>query len=96
MPDMTLAAPAVALEDRLRRACARVAPLWPLRDFVAVNPFLGLAEQRFDQAAATLRRVAGRDLMPPRRFAAEALAGGAVTDADLRAAGADPALIRAP
>jgi uncharacterized protein YbcC (UPF0753/DUF2309 family) len=64
MPDGTITAPRLALEERLRRACALVAPLWPLRDFVAVNPFLGLAGQAFGEAAATLRRVAGRDLLP--------------------------------
>jgi hypothetical protein len=52
------------LMDRITRACARVAPLWPLRDFVAVNPFLGLADQPFAEAAATLRRVAGLGLLP--------------------------------
>jgi uncharacterized protein YbcC (UPF0753/DUF2309 family) len=96
MPDVSLAAPAVAFEDRLRRACGRVAPLWPLRDFVAVNPFLGLAEQRFEEAAQTLRRVAGRDLMPPRSFAADALASGAVAASDLASAGAEASLAQAP
>ena len=44
-------------------ACSRVPPLWPLQNFVAVNPFLGLAEQRFAQAAQTLQRVAGIGMM---------------------------------
>ncbi|MBK1659196.1 YbcC family protein [Paracraurococcus ruber] len=96
MPDVSLAAPALALEDRARRACAKVAPLWPLRDFVAVNPFLGLSGQRFGDAAATLRRVAGRDLLPPRDWTATAIAEGRVTAADLAAAGAEAALARAP
>ena len=64
MPDGSFALPRLALEERARRACARVAPLWPLRDFVAVNPFLGLADRSFLEAAVTLRRVAGRDLLP--------------------------------
>ena len=65
MPDGSIAMPRLALEERARRACSRVAPLWPLRDFVAVNPFLGLSDQGFGEAAATLRRVAGRNLLPP-------------------------------
>jgi uncharacterized protein YbcC (UPF0753/DUF2309 family) len=64
MTDGTITAPRLALEDRLYRVCSLVAPLWPLRDFVAVNPFLGLAGQSFSEAAQTLRRVAGRDLLP--------------------------------
>ncbi|HZF77721.1 MAG TPA: DUF2309 domain-containing protein, partial [Acetobacteraceae bacterium] len=89
MPD-TLLHPvsAVALEQRLRQACARVAPLWPLQDFVAVNPFVGLAGQRFDQAAQTLRRVAGQDMLPPRALFAQAAAEGRIGAADLAAAGA--------
>ncbi len=45
---------AVAIEA----ACRRIAPLWPLRNFVAVNPFLGLAEMPFPEAARLLGTVA--------------------------------------
>ncbi|WP_376097479.1 YbcC family protein [Roseomonas sp. CCTCC AB2023176] len=96
MPDISLSLPVVTLEDRVRRACARVAPLWPLRDFVAVNPFLGLAEQDFAQAAATLRWVAGKDLLPSRAHFAEAVADGRVAPRDFAAAGADPSVLDAP
>jgi uncharacterized protein YbcC (UPF0753/DUF2309 family) len=96
MPDISLATSPFALEERLRRACARVAPLWTLADFVAVNPFLGLAEQRFEEAAATLRRVAGRDLLPSRGSFAEAMAAHRVTPADLAAAGAEAGLVAEP
>ncbi len=90
------AAPPLAFELRLRRACGRVAPLWPLRDFVAVNPFYGLAGQGFAEAARTLRRVGGQDLLPARERFAEASREGRVTPADVAAAGADPSLVRLP
>lgn len=96
MPDMTRTIAPLPLEARLRRACGRVAPLWGLKDFVAVNPYLGLADQPFPAAAATLRRVMGRDLLPPRHFAALALAEGRLSRAALDAAGADPALPETP
>ena len=88
MPDLALPVTPLSLEDRLDRVCGRVAPLWPLRDFVAVNPFLGLSDQAFGEAATTLRRVAGRDLLPPRAFFRDAIAEGQVTQQDLDAAGA--------
>ncbi len=90
----TLAQP--SLDVVLQRVAARIAPLWPLRDFVAVNPFLGLADLPFQDAARTLRRLQGADLLPPRAFAREALAEGRLTPADLAAAGADPALLEEP
>jgi hypothetical protein len=43
----------------IRAALARIPPLWPLRHFVAVNPFVGLVDRPFSQAAELLQRVAG-------------------------------------
>ncbi len=74
------------IDAAIRDACGRIAPLWPLRNFVAVNPFLGFASQRFETTCATLRRVAGIDMLMPRRFFRAALADGTITDADLAAA----------
>jgi uncharacterized protein YbcC (UPF0753/DUF2309 family) len=74
------------LMQAIRAACSRIAPLWPLQDFVAVNPFHGLADQPFDVACATLRRVAGADLLMPRDYYAALLSDGRITDADLAAA----------
>jgi uncharacterized protein YbcC (UPF0753/DUF2309 family) len=77
---------AIDLEAAIRSACGRIAPLWPLRGFVAVNPFLGFADRRFEDTAALLRRVAGIDMLMPRAFHRAALASGRVTDADLEVA----------
>ncbi|MFL1462189.1 YbcC family protein [Roseococcus sp. DSY-14] len=93
MPDMTHALPPAALDAVLDRVASLVAPLWPLRDFVAVNPFLGLAGLPFAEAAATLRTLQGTELLPPRAFARAALAEGRLGAADLAEAGADPALL---
>ena len=96
MPEAPMSMTTLALEDVLRRACGRVAPVWPLQDFVAVNPFLGLAEERFADAAQRLRRVAGRDMLPARSFFAGAIAEGRIGPGDLAAAGADAALADTP
>jgi uncharacterized protein YbcC (UPF0753/DUF2309 family) len=75
-----------ALLPMLRRVSARIAPLWPLADFVAVNPFFGLAEQRFGEALAKLSAIGGIETLPERRMIADAIAEGRVTREDLEAA----------
>ena len=80
--DPALATVTVAAE----RACRRIAPLFPLQSFVAVNPFLGLAERPLEDAATLMARVAGARLTMPRAFYREALASGRLTVEDIRAA----------
>jgi hypothetical protein len=67
-------------------ACNRIAPLWPLKHFVAVNPFLGFTGESFAETCATMRRVARTDMLMPRRFYREAIAAGVIGDGDLAAA----------
>jgi len=93
--------PAPDLAAHLRLAAVRVAPVWPLADFVAVNPFLGLADMPFSEACALLAQVGGAAPLPPRGMLAEALGSGRIAETDLRAAIAaagsalDPAELRA-
>lgn len=75
-----------ALAARADRATRRVAPLWPLQNFVAVNPFLGLSEQRFEQAAQTLERVVGARMRLPREHYRALFATGRFGRDDLAAA----------
>ncbi len=75
-----------AMVTTLRQAASRIAPVWPLADFVAVNPFLGLSEMPFGAAQALLGQVSGRPALPERAVFAEALASGRITEADLAAA----------
>jgi uncharacterized protein YbcC (UPF0753/DUF2309 family) len=67
-------------------ACARIAPLWPLKHFVAVNPFLGFCGKSFHATCALLHRVARLDMLMPRSFYRAALAAGEIEDDDLGAA----------
>jgi len=75
-----------AIEAAVARACNRIAPLWPLKNFVAVNPFLGFSDQTFSATCATLRRVARVDMLMPRAFYRQALATGVIDDMDLATA----------
>lgn len=75
--------PVTVLQQAIANACNQIAPLWPLKNFVAVNPFLGFSSQTFEATCATTRRVAGADMLMPRSFYRGALANGVMTQADL-------------
>lgn len=92
----TLPTPA-EIQRVVSAVCQRIAPLWPLQHFVAVNPFLGLLDQPFAHAMQLMATRAGAKLTAPRAFYADALQKGQMTDADLAAALADhPHLPGAP
>ncbi|MHB1605430.1 MAG: YbcC family protein [Leptospirales bacterium] len=74
------------LKSKVETACRRIAPLWPLKHFVAVNPYFGLSDQSFWQADKMLRRVAGTGLCMSREYYREQLASGRITRNDLTAA----------
>ncbi|MGB9739651.1 YbcC family protein [Chloroflexus sp.] len=84
IPSPTLSREDIA--DAVRRAEQRIAPLWPLRNFVAVNPYLGLIDYSFEQAAHVLACRAGARMTLPRSFYAQAIECGRITDDDLAAA----------
>lgn len=42
----------------------KIAPLWPLKDFVAVNPFVGLSQQKFLSVSERIESVSGGRMLP--------------------------------
>jgi len=82
------------IERALRSACGRIAPVWPLDNFVAVNPYLGLADLGFEEAAELLASTAGARSTMPAAFYLDAIDQGRITRDDLAAAlvsaGAEP------
>ncbi|MGQ9862491.1 MAG: YbcC family protein [Thiobacillaceae bacterium] len=77
---------AAELDRRIDAACARIAPLWPLKHFVAVNPFFGLIDHSFQDASDTLARITGSSLYMPRAYFREQLANGRITREDIEQA----------
>jgi uncharacterized protein YbcC (UPF0753/DUF2309 family) len=75
-----------AIEAAIEGACRKIAPLWPLKHFVAVNPFLGFSNKSFAATSATLKRVARIDMLMPRGFYRDAIISGVIDDAALEAA----------
>ncbi len=55
-----------ALNRSADTACARIAPTWPLDQFIAVNPYWGWVDKPFGVAAAELARLSGTSLWTKR------------------------------
>lgn len=85
------------LADQIAVATQRIAPTWPLDQFIAVNPYWGWVGRPIAEAAAALGMQAGTRLtMPPEWFRAQWNAGHlkpehlrAAADAHLRVKNAD-------
>ena len=75
-----------ALVETLRVACKKIAPVWPLENFVAVFPYLGLADQKFSTAAQTLANVGGIQMTLPTSFYRNKIGEGKITRNDLGSA----------
>lgn len=74
------------VSERIDRVCRRIAPLWPLKHFVAVSPYFGLVDQAWEDAHQTLGRVAGTGLFMPRSYYREQIGRGRISSEDLDAA----------
>ncbi len=58
----------LTVEDAVERACARIAPTWPLDRFIAVNPFWGFTELPLPDVSARLGALSGGRLLMPRAW----------------------------
>lgn len=84
MNTSTFAAPSQQdLATAIDSALARIPPLWPLKHFVAVNPFVGLLDLPFSEACSLLQRTTGGvPLQSPADYR-RAFAAREITEADL-------------
>jgi uncharacterized protein YbcC (UPF0753/DUF2309 family) len=74
------------LNDLSRKACKRIPPLWSLKNFVAVNPFVGLTDLNFVEAVGLVHRVGHGDMLMPAEFYGEQIASGRIQERDFQAA----------
>lgn len=74
------------LLEEFNNAAKKIAPVWPLESFVAVNPYLGLADLKFETAAQVLSSVGGIEMTMPGSFYKKKLMDGEITRDDLIAA----------
>ncbi len=82
--------PLVSLDTALHaaadRACARIAPTWPLDRFIAVNPYWGQLERPIATAAAQLAALSGSPMLMPRPWYRAQFQAGRVNREHLQAA----------
>ena len=76
-------------EQRYDRVIRRIAPVWPLDSFVAVNPYWGFADQPVADAAAYLQETVGERVIMDRRWYADLLQKGKLNMADILQASVD-------
>lgn len=72
-----------ALQASMRQACKKIAPVWPLENFVAVNPYLGLTDKKFEQAAQDLATIGGIQMTLPVSFYLKKIDDGRIQRRDI-------------
>jgi hypothetical protein len=79
----TLSAKHEALLTTMRQTCKKIAPLWSLDNFVAVNPYLGHTGKKFEDVAQELARAGGIHTTLPYEFYIQKYQEGIISPADL-------------
>lgn len=77
---------ATDLREAAERACARIAPTWPLDRFIAVNPFWSCTDKPLPRLAAELAALSGARLLIPRAWYAKEWREGRLRPEHLREA----------
>jgi uncharacterized protein YbcC (UPF0753/DUF2309 family) len=75
-----------SLSNQVNKALEFIPPLWPLKSFVAVNPFLGFSGTHFLETAAQLRRLGHGEIMMPSSYYLEQIANGNIRENNLTSA----------
>jgi uncharacterized protein YbcC (UPF0753/DUF2309 family) len=86
----TSSALTAAQEAAVAAALTRIPPLWPLRHFVAVNPFVGLVGRPFASACDIIERTLGSAPVQRPSDYRRAFAAGEIEPADLAAVARAP------
>jgi hypothetical protein len=73
----------ILLREKLQLTSKKIAPVWPLENFVAVNPYMGLSEMRFERAANLLSKIAGIEMTLPIQFYLDEIEKGKITKEDI-------------
>jgi uncharacterized protein len=73
------------LRTLVDRAARAIPPAWPLASNVAVNPYLGQANESLALTGARLQRVAGLPITMPRSWYRDKMRTNVITDQDLAA-----------
>lgn len=72
--------------DAANTAAKRIPPLWPLKHFVAVNPFLNMTSESFAEIAARMAKAVPGGMLIQRSFYRDKYAQQLISDQDLQQA----------
>jgi len=75
-----------SIQNLVQSACKRIPPLWTLRNFVAVNPFVGLSDQHFLAAAKLMQQVGHGEMLESAEFYRAQISSGRIQEKDFQAA----------
>ncbi len=78
-----------SLSELVKRSCQRIAPLWPLKHFVAVSPYFGMVDERMEEVDRRLRRILGSGLSMSRDYFQDQIRSGRITRSHIESAIAD-------
>lgn len=78
--------PNETITNAIAEACSRIAPNWPLDQFIAVNPWWGHRSQSVETAGATLATLNGANSVMPLSWYREAWQDGRISRASVEAA----------
>lgn len=67
----------------MKTAGKKIAPVWPLENFVAVNPYLGFTEKRFEQVAHELATAGDIQMTLPSSFYLKKIEEGSLKKEDI-------------
>jgi len=70
----------------LAKSCKKIAPAWPLKNSVAVNPFLGLADLNFNKASKVLKERSDIEITMPLDFYLTQINENRIIEEDLQKA----------
>ncbi|MEC7376172.1 MAG: putative inorganic carbon transporter subunit DabA, partial [Pseudomonadota bacterium] len=87
MPEQPI--PDQAWQQAVREACNLIAPVWPLDQWIAVNPFWGLRTLPAEQADEVLQERGGFSILMPAAYYREAWQEGRIQQQDLAASVAE-------
>ncbi|GAA5495916.1 hypothetical protein Rhal01_02097 [Rubritalea halochordaticola] len=72
--------------DAATTAAKRIPPLWPLKHFVAVNPFLNMTDESFAEVAARMAKAVPGGMLIERSFYQDKYSQNQISDHDLKQA----------
>jgi hypothetical protein len=75
-----------SIQNLVQSACKRIPPLWTLRNFVAVNPFVGLSDRHFVAAAKLMQQVGHGEMLESAEFYRAQISSGRIQEKDFQAA----------